>query len=105
MTTDDLYGSLDDELERVRAAMERAMGITLYACHSRYRGHHYCYGDPGAEVLILQRNWDPLDQECMEDQFPEVRILLYVSAGARAADLAHRLRSSSIWRLVRRADQ
>lgn len=105
MTTDDLYGSLDGDLERARAALERALGIAMYPCYSRYRGRHYCYGDPGAELLILQHNWDPLDQECMEGQFPEVRILLYVSSGARAADLEQRLSASQIWRLVRRASQ
>jgi hypothetical protein len=73
-----LYGFQDDDLEALRIALEQALGIVLERHTNAYRGEHYVGGVASAATLILQRNWDPFDGELMEEQFPDMRVLLYV---------------------------
>jgi hypothetical protein len=87
MQTDVLYGFQEGDLEAVRTAVEQALGIALDRHTSVYRGEHYVGVAVGAATLVLQRNWDPFDGELMEEQFPDMRVLLYITASDRAAEL------------------
>ena len=100
MPIDLLYGFQDDDLDAIRAAVERALGIALERHTSAYRGEHYAGGAVGRATLILQRNWDPFGGELMEEQFPEMPVLLYVTAGDRAAELERMLTSQTTARVL-----
>ena len=91
MQQDALYGFRDADLEAIRIAVEQALGIVLTQHITTYRGEHYIGGTASTAMLILQRNWDPFDGELMEEQFPDMRALLYVMRSDRAAELEHLL--------------
>jgi hypothetical protein len=73
-----LYGFQDDDLEALRIALGQVLGTVLERHTNAYRGEHYVGVVASATMLILQRNWDPFDGELMEEQFPDMRVLLYV---------------------------
>ena len=60
MRHNDLYGFHDSELEQVRIAIEKALGIKFQSRESLYRGGDYYYYEyppqPGHGNLILQSN-------------------------------------------------
>lgn len=95
----DLYGFVDGELDLARVAVEQALDIHMRPAQNEYRGAHYYYECKDGGSLLLQRNWDPLDRECMEEQFPEMRVLLYAS-GACMANAERRLASVAAVRLL-----
>jgi hypothetical protein len=72
-----LYGYTSDDLEAVRGLIERALSLTLNYRQTRYRSF-YGAGLPGAEMFILQRNRDRIDDELMEEGHPHMQLLLYV---------------------------
>ena len=95
MQIDLLYGFQADDLTAIRMAVEQALGIELERHTSAYRGEHFVGVVANTGTLILQRNWDPFDGELMEEQFPEMQILLYVTANDRAVELERRLTSET----------
>ena len=102
MPTNDLYGFPASELEATRVAVERALGIALTKHHTIYRGEHYACNGCGAETFLLQTNWEALDAELMEEQFPDMRVLLYVHGSERAMQIEHRLTAVTAARLLAR---
>lgn len=78
MKADDLYGSRSAGMEKIREAVEEALGVVLLAQRNDYRGFHYTLNLVATTGLVLQLNWDPLDGELMEEAFPDMRVLLYV---------------------------
>jgi hypothetical protein len=73
-----LFGYESDDIEAVRGAIERTLGVALSHRQTRYRSF-YGAGMPGAEIFILQHNRDALDGELMEERHPQMRLLLYAS--------------------------
>jgi hypothetical protein len=86
-----LFGFQEDDLEAIRGVVEQALEITFERHTNAYRGEHYVGVAASAVTLILQRNWDPFDGELMEEHFPNMRILLYVTASDRMSELERRL--------------
>lgn len=93
MKTHDLYGFGHDDLEAARVAVEQALGIRLIAHESLHRGDYYRLGRIGEEEFVLQRNFDPFYEEVIENEFPEMHILLYVDETERSEELEQILTS------------
>jgi hypothetical protein len=88
MKTCDLYGFSNDNLELVRIEIEQALGLRLAAHESLYHGgDYYRLGSLGQEHFILQRNIDLIDNEPLESEFPEMKVLLYVNETERPEEL------------------
>lgn len=89
MAVFDLYGSGSDDIDRACKDIENALGVTFTARESVYQGGlYYSYrphGDSGAEKFTLKRNVDPFDDEPVESEFPDAKLLLYVSYTSRAS--------------------
>lgn len=102
MPIDDLYGFTGDELEAIRGMIERALRITLHKDRNQYRGIFYSVQDLDGETFILQRNWEPLDNEPMEEQYPDMSVLLYVQNTRRASELELLLTTTTSGQLIRR---
>jgi hypothetical protein len=84
----DLYGFRQPELESARSLVELALGVKLSPHDSLYRGgNYYLLKEVGAE-LILQRNYDLLDKDLAEPEYPDTRVLLYVDGRGRAEEIA-----------------
>ena len=102
MLTNDLYGFPESALDAVREAVEQALGIALTKHHTIYRGEHYACDGCGAETFLLQANWEALDAELMEEQFPDMRVLLYVSGSDHATQVERRLTAATTAHLLAR---
>ncbi|ABQ90459.1 hypothetical protein RoseRS_2076 [Roseiflexus sp. RS-1] len=87
MKTYDLYGFDHDDLEAARVAVEQALGVQLAPHESLHRGDYYRLDTVGEENFELQRNFDPFYEEVVEDEFPEISILLYVNGTERPEEL------------------
>ena len=89
-----VYGFAESDLERARSIVERFIDAQMSPHNSLYRGgDYYRYQDGDAE-LTLQRNYDGLDDDLAEEEFPDAAILLYVAGGERANHLAARLEAA-----------
>lgn len=100
----DVYGFGRADLERVRLAVERSLGVILELHESEHRGgEYYRLGLPGAENLELQRNFNVIESEYTEPDFREHEILLYVNGFAYPFDIERSLKTGvSSTRLLRR---
>lgn len=77
----DLYGSDIESLEVARIWVENALGITLAAHDSLYRGgDYYRWDGPGGEELVLQINSDGEEPAYQESKLHNPRILLFVKS-------------------------
>lgn len=86
-----LYGFAELDLEGARSLLERALEVELRPHDSLYRGgDYYLLKEPDAE-LILQQNYDCLDDDLAESDFPAARVLLYVDGERRAQEIAELL--------------
>ena len=102
MLTNDQYGFPESELEAARVVVQRVLGIALTKHHTIYRGEHYACDGCGAETFLLQANWEALDAELMEEQVPDMRVLLYISGSERATQIERRLTAATAARLLAR---
>jgi hypothetical protein len=105
MPMNDLYGFPESALETVRASVEQALGIALVKHNTIYRGEHYVCGECGAETFLLQANWEAIDGELMEDQFPDMGVLLYVHSSDRTTQIERLLTSRTSARLLARQQE
>jgi hypothetical protein len=77
MTTT-LFGYQSDAIEIVRTAIERILGTIFHCEETAYRTCYVARSVDGTPI-ILQQNMNPLDSELMEEDYPAMRILLYLS--------------------------
>jgi len=88
MTVFDLYTINTDDLKKASVLVERALSISLENRHSTYQGGNYfLFGNESGEHFVLKQNTDPIDNEPVEQSFPEARILLYVNDTQRQAEI------------------
>jgi hypothetical protein len=84
----DLYGFEAQEIDQIAEQLSKALGIAFGLHESSYRGgDYYRHGMPGEEELILQRNWDTVENEPIETTFANYPVLLYVGPTARSGEL------------------
>jgi hypothetical protein len=97
LPTFDLYGLRNATLEDARLEVERAIGTAFAEHESSYHGGvYYRLGQPGAEQLILKRNFDKREDGWAESQFKEYPFLLYVSGSTRTEALEAQLSTVSV---------
>jgi hypothetical protein len=88
MKTCDLYGFKKTDIEDVRISIEKALGLSMEAHESLYRcGNYYRFGNDGEENFILQKNFDPFDNEWLEEEGQGLEIILYVNETSRAQEI------------------
>jgi len=88
MKTYDLYGYKYDDIISARNLIEKIIGIRLEEHESSYRcGLYFRYGDIGTEHFILQRNFDPLENEWTDSEHQSYPLLLYVNETTRSKEL------------------
>ncbi|MDM8550606.1 hypothetical protein QUF72_11025 [Desulfobacterales bacterium HSG2] len=82
----DTYGLKADDFESVLPAIEQAVCGRFETRESYYHGGtYYCFGkDPGKENFVIQRNFNPAEEEWEEEDFEDMGILLYVNNTRRA---------------------
>lgn len=81
-----VFGIADDDLEKARVAIEKALGVRLEAHDSLYIGPYYRGSLSSGQSLQLRQNADPIfderndspNERLSEPDFPEARLLLYL---------------------------
>lgn len=86
-----LYGFVETDLEKVRVVLELATGELMVPHDSLYHGGDYFLMREAGVEVILQRNYDCLDEDLAEYEFPDAKILVYLSGEERAEEIADRL--------------
>jgi hypothetical protein len=89
MTTN-LYGYQCNDLEAVRSVLEQTLNITFYCERTLYRSFYSAQYSEGIQFL-LQSNWDSINNELMEEQYPHLRVLLYVRSTLAHSSLRQQL--------------
>ena len=90
-----LYGFTGSDLEKARGILEAVTGTRMVPHESLYRGgDYYLLKEAGAE-LILQRNYDCLDDDLAESDFPDAAILVYLAGEDRAEEIAEQIRTGA----------
>jgi hypothetical protein len=98
MKTYDIYGFYNSDLESARKAAELSLEMKMVPHESMYIGEYYL-GKVGEEEIQIRRNWDPLDGELVEKDFPDIEILLYVNKTEQPEEV-ERLLTAKIPNLV-----
>jgi len=86
-----LYGFDELDIEKAKSLIEGVLEVVLSPHDSLYRGGNYYLLKEANAELILQRNYDCLDQDLAEAEFPEAGVLLYLDGNDRAEEIAELL--------------
>lgn len=75
----DLYGFKSDDLAKACHEVEKALNIHMELHESLHHGEYYLWRNiPLPEEITIERNLDE-EQELKEDNYPEIKIIVYVS--------------------------
>ncbi|WP_444900369.1 hypothetical protein ACJJIX_00050 [Microbulbifer sp. VAAC004] len=84
----DLYGIDCNGLDNAKALIQNLLGVTLLAHESGFRcGEYYRLHDVGQEHFILQKNYDDIDEEWIEEEFLRSPLIFYVNETDRSSVL------------------
>ena len=84
----DLYGSTSRDLEKVKTAVEDALGCRLEPHESTYHGGDYYRAELiSGESIVVQENVDPFDGKPAETKFPRYPSLVYVTNTSRTSEI------------------
>ncbi len=87
-----LFGLRLKDLKAARTLVEGALGLPLAEHESAYRaGEYYRFNGPGLEEVILQHNWDAIQNEWCEDEAAGYPLVLSISGSDRASLFEHLL--------------
>ena len=101
----DLYGFSNSELGAVRILVERILEIKFEAHESSYHGGmYYRMGKTGEENFMLKKNYDPYEEEWAEEDFADIKVLLYVNRTHRAEQFERALTKYLGGKLLRREE-
>lgn len=88
MSSFDLYGWKNGDLEVLKRKIENVLGIELELHESSYHGgDYYLYGKIEEENYSLEYNKDLYEDEPTEADFSEYIVLLYVNRTKRSKEL------------------
>lgn len=74
----ELYGYPTGSLDAVKNLLELALGIEFQERESYYRcGKYFRYDYPTQGRLLLQRNYDEVENEWAEEEYRDKALLLY----------------------------
>lgn len=96
----DLYGFYSEDIELAQKILEEVLNKKMIEHESGYRGE-YLRLDIGHENFILQRNIDYFDNECLETEFPDYPIILYISYTNRSGKLMESLEGTGKYTLLK----
>jgi|RhiMetdeSRZDD1v2_1073273.scaffolds.fasta_scaffold925405_2 hypothetical protein len=92
MKSYDLYGFTSDNLDKLAESLGRTLGVTFSLHESSYRGgDYYRSGTPGQEEFVLQSNYDQIEDEIAEPEFPKYSTLLYVGPTDHSEEIKDRI--------------
>lgn len=98
----DLYGAEKSCLLSARNDVERALGEIFEERDSSYQGGiYYMWGRSDSENFVLKLNIDPLDGDPVEQNYASYKILLYVNATNRSADIEKVISQGGGFKLLR----
>ncbi|HBN8236619.1 MULTISPECIES: hypothetical protein [Pseudomonas aeruginosa group] len=98
----DLYGTKNLSLLLAREHIEKIFGVSLDERNSSYQGgDYYMLGSNDSENFILKANFDPLDDEPVELNFPDYPILLYINATTRSSAIEGVIKKGACFKLLR----
>lgn len=80
MLISDLYGIKINSIKEAKDILEKLLSITPTEHDSSYLGEYYSFSDSvqSEEKLKLRSNECPMDDEPVEEEFPEWEFLFYV---------------------------
>lgn len=94
MMTSDLYGLREGEPEAVSGIIGRILEVEMQDRDSSYRAGEYYLGRTASDdKLAVQRNFDPECDEWAEDDFTDMKVLVYVDSQEHADSLRQLLTS------------
>lgn len=73
------YGFGKDDLELVRAEVQRMLGVCFEEHESSYLGQYYLAKTEQGETLQLMANFNPVEQELNEPEFPDMPVLVHIT--------------------------
>ena len=88
--TFDVYGLPGDDPAIYLAAIEETLNLRFIECEHQSDGGYYRTGEMGAEHLILQANFNSIEGEWMEEDYPEAGVLLYINETTRPHEIERR---------------
>lgn len=95
--TFDLYGSLISDISEVKLLVEQALGVALLLRDSLFHGAYFSsYLDNRFGEYLLKDNIDLFDGEPVETDYPDYKVLLYVSNSADWSVVKERLTALDI---------
>jgi hypothetical protein len=78
----DLYGFKTKSLAEIKPVIEKALGIQLAAHENLNLGDYFRLDNEEGENFMLQMNFDPYEEELIEDDFPDYSVLFYVNVNS-----------------------
>lgn len=98
----DLYGADKLNLLAARDNIETALGEVFEERDSSYQcGIYYMWGRSDSENFVLKLNVDPFDDEPIEQNYPNYKILLYINATDRSSDIEKAIGQGGGFKLLR----
>jgi hypothetical protein len=91
MKTYDLYGFKSDSLMKAKSWVEKALGIQLRAHENLNAGDYFRLDYDDGENFILKKNFDPYEEEVIEDDFQDYQVLFYVNRTYRGDEIEDKL--------------
>lgn len=72
------YGFNSTDLEKLAIELSPILGVRFQPHESDFRGGAYYRAETARATLFLQTNYDPVDKEPFERDWPERQALLYI---------------------------
>jgi len=94
MKTYDLYGFKTDSLMDAKFSVEKALRIHLCAHENLNAGDYFRLDNKDGENFILKKNFDPYEEEVIEDDFQDYTVLFYVNRTVREGEIENMLIAS-----------
>jgi hypothetical protein len=86
VTADDLYGIKSSNLKTNQALIAAVLDLTFEERESSYRGGEYYIATSHHGEISFQLNYDYLDKEFFEENFPDYELILYVRGDSTWAE-------------------
>ena len=82
-----LYGYTGSDLAEIAKVIENLLKITFELSHSYYRGgDYYIYKFKDVGSIVLQSNFNKIEEEWSESEFVDFHTLLYINGTTELID-------------------
>ena len=88
------FGFPTIDLDQVRAAVERGLGIEMVPHDSSYWGEYYLWNGNVSDEIQVVLNEEPMDGEPFEEEYPHLGVLIYASLSRETYDPLYQALSS-----------